>query len=401
VGSGNGSDDQAADALLESGRWRQAQRDGIWLLALTAQRRAEVAGMAWEDLDLAAGEWRQPGMKNKSRAAHVVPLATIALKIIKRAHEAAGRPLAGLVLRGVRNNGRMDANFSDLQQVLRLETGIAFRLHDFRRAAVSAMAERGVDFAVADAILNHAASQSRAGMIAVYQHAELKSSKRRAMEIWEAALFPVGDTSLRCERKAPATTFVCAQCRRAPAETCPTCEQVRRRLANPSGEESLSPSGVRTPDSRDKRRRVRVGGGGAGDPDDEPLKIIFPEVARPGFAAKTVVTDIRVDPKGVLGVAVAKKHAELIGKGRARRRRPPDVAFDEALLAELAAKGVPFGVTKACRLTAVEVAKRLGKTISEESAKTRVVDLLRRSRGKYRSGRINTPGLERKYVKDR
>jgi hypothetical protein len=113
---------------------------------------------------------------------------------------------------------------------------------------------------------------------------------------------------------------------------------------------------------------------------------------------KLVITDIHVDPKGDLAVAVAIKHAEFIGKGRTRRRRPPDVAFDEALLAKLDAKRIPFGVTKACRLTAVEVAKRLGKTISEESAKTRVVDLLRRSRRKYR---INTPGPKRKHVKDR
>ena len=198
--------------------------------------------------------------------------------------------------------------------------------------------------------------------------------------------------------------FMCAKCRRLQAETgaeqtCPECEQVRRRLENPSGEESLSLSGFRKGDSQDKRRRVRVGGGAAGDPDDESLKIVFPEVARPSFASKTVVTDISVDRQGDLAVAVAEKHAELIGKGHARRRRPPDVAY-EALLAELAAKGVRFGVTKACILTAVEVAKRLGKTISADSAKSRVVDLLRRSRGKYRSGRINTPVPERKHVKD-
>jgi hypothetical protein len=160
---------------------------------------------------------------------------------------------------------------------------------------------------------------------------------------------------------------------------------------NPSGEESLSLSGFRKRDSRDKRRRVRVGGGGAGggiagDPNDETLRIIFPEVARPSFASKMVVTDISVDCQGDLAVAVAEKHAELIGKGRARRRRPPDVAFDEALLAELATRRIRFGLNTACIQTAIEVAKRVGKTISRDSAKTRVAELLRRSRGKYRGG---------------
>ena len=134
-------------------------------LALTAQRRAEVAAMAWEDVDLVAAEWRQPGHKNKTGKPHVVPLGAHALELLKRRWEAAGRPSHGLVLPGVRYGGRMDANLSDLQGTLREATGIEFRLHDFRRAAVSAMAERGVDFAVADAILNHAASESRAGML--------------------------------------------------------------------------------------------------------------------------------------------------------------------------------------------------------------------------------------------
>ena len=180
----------AADDLLASGRWRQVQRDGVWLLALTAQRRAEVASMAWEDLDLGSAEWRQPGAKNKTGKPHVVPLGRASLELLLLRWEAAERPSEGLVLRAVRGGGRMDANLSDLQGLLREVTGIAFRLHDLRRSAVSAMAEHGVDFAVADSILNHAASQSRGGVMAVYQHAELKGAKRRAVEIWEAALFP-------------------------------------------------------------------------------------------------------------------------------------------------------------------------------------------------------------------
>ena len=146
--------------------------------------------MAWEDLDLGLAEWRQPGTKNKTGKPHAVPLGRSALELLLLRWEAAGRPSEGLVLLGVRGGGRMDANLSDLQGLLREVTGIAFRLHDLRRSAVSAMAEHGVDFAVADSILNHAASQSRGGMMAVYQHAELKGAKRRAMEIWEGALFP-------------------------------------------------------------------------------------------------------------------------------------------------------------------------------------------------------------------
>ena len=204
---------KAADDLVADGRWKKTQRDAIWLAALTAQRRGEIAAMAWEDIDLEAQEWRQPGSKNKTGKPHLVPLGGRAQALLQARWEAAGQPSAGLVLPGVRFGGRMDTSFGDLQSRLRTVTGIAFRLHDFRRAAVSAMAERGVDFAVADSILNHAASQSRGGMLGVYQHAELKPAKRRAMAIWEGALFdepsttnviPISDELARRFRSASA-----------------------------------------------------------------------------------------------------------------------------------------------------------------------------------------------------
>ena len=98
---------------------------------------------------------------------------------------------------------------------------------------------------------------------------------------------------------------------------------------------------------------------------------------------KLIVTDIVADPDGRLGVAVAEKNAEREGKGRARRRRPPDAVFDEELLAVLGARRVPFGVTKACIEAAIEVAKSQGKTISPAGARWRIAELLRRSRAKY------------------
>jgi hypothetical protein len=95
---------------------------------------------------------------------------------------------------------------------------------------------------------------------------------------------------------------------------------------------------------------------------------------------KLIITDIVVDPDGRVGVAVAEKNAEREGKGRAQRRRPPDVEFDEALLAALGARRIPFGVNKACIEVAIDVAAKLKKNISPVGARTRVVALLRRSR---------------------
>ena len=178
----------AADRLAAEGTWEHVQRDAVWLIALTAQRRAEVAAMDWSEIDLLKAVWVQPAHKNKTKRAHSVPLGKTAVTLLERRWGAAGQPAAGLVLPGVRSGGLMTANLSDLQARLRKETGVKFVFHDLRRSAVSTMAEKGVDFAVADSLLNHAASESRGGMLKVYQRAALTAFKRNAVEVWEAAL---------------------------------------------------------------------------------------------------------------------------------------------------------------------------------------------------------------------
>ena len=83
----------------------------------------------------------------------------------------------------------MRANLADLAKTLRAETGIVFRNHDARRAMTSACAERDVDFAILDSLLNHAASQSRGGMRGVYNRAQLIDQMRRSLEVWDGAIY--------------------------------------------------------------------------------------------------------------------------------------------------------------------------------------------------------------------
>jgi integrase len=179
------------DRLACDGRLHQANADFLKLVALTGQRRREVALLQWQDIDWPAAEWKQDGARNKTKRAHVVPLGAHAMTILERRKAetlARGDELSGLTLPAPHGGKSIDGNADNLMSVLQGE-GISFRLHDLRRAMVSAMAERGVDFAVADALLNHAQSASRGGTLGVYQRAELKAPKRRAIEIWERALF--------------------------------------------------------------------------------------------------------------------------------------------------------------------------------------------------------------------
>jgi integrase len=69
--------------------WRAADELGFpfgpitKLLILTGQRRPEVGGMEWNELDLENRLWTIPGSRAKNRRQHAMPLAPQAAKIIK------------------------------------------------------------------------------------------------------------------------------------------------------------------------------------------------------------------------------------------------------------------------------------------------------------------------------
>src|SRR5262249_37588423 len=55
----------------------------IKLLILTGQRRGEVAGMCWSELDRDAGLWTLPAGRVKNARGHVVPLSKAATDVLK------------------------------------------------------------------------------------------------------------------------------------------------------------------------------------------------------------------------------------------------------------------------------------------------------------------------------
>ena len=54
----------------------------VQLLALTGQRRGEVVGMQWDELDPTAKVWTIPGERTKNHRPHMVPLTDAALALI-------------------------------------------------------------------------------------------------------------------------------------------------------------------------------------------------------------------------------------------------------------------------------------------------------------------------------
>jgi integrase len=151
----------------------------VEFLALTGQRREEVARLQWEELDLAHRIWTIPKSRTKNAKAHVVHLSEQSLAVLTRADRNS---LLVFSLLGT----KPFQEFSRAKRVLDQLSGVTgWRLHDLRRTCVSGMARLGVAPHVADKILNHQ-SGTISGVAAVYQRHEFLAERRAALELWGA-----------------------------------------------------------------------------------------------------------------------------------------------------------------------------------------------------------------------
>jgi integrase len=151
----------------------------IELLALTGQRREEVAGVRWDELDLARRVWTLPKSRTKNAKEHVVHLSNESIDVLVRAEKRGPFVFSVHGTKPYNEFGRSKRRLDELSGV----TG--WRLHDLRRTCVSGMARLGVAPHVADKILNHQVG-TISGVAAVYQRHEFLSERRRALDLWGA-----------------------------------------------------------------------------------------------------------------------------------------------------------------------------------------------------------------------
>jgi integrase len=151
----------------------------VEFLALTGQRREEVARLTWEELDLEQRVWTIPKTRTKNTKAHVVHLSDQAMAVLKRA-DRQGPYVFSLL------GSKPFQEFSGAKRQLDQLSGvIGWRLHDLRRTCVSGMARLRVPPHVADKILNHQAG-TISGVAAVYQRHDFLAERRAALEVWGA-----------------------------------------------------------------------------------------------------------------------------------------------------------------------------------------------------------------------
>jgi len=151
--------------------------DIIRLLLLTGQRRQEIGGLQWSEVDLARKLIVLPAARTKNGRQHEVPLSTQALAILKRLPRRSSTDFIFGKRSGYSDWGRAK---QELDQRLRIAP---WRIHDLRRTAATQLGELGVQPHHIEAILNHY-SGHRAGVAGVYQRAKYEPEMRAALQKW-------------------------------------------------------------------------------------------------------------------------------------------------------------------------------------------------------------------------
>jgi integrase len=151
------------------------------LLLLTLARRDEVAGMRWSELSSDLSTWTIPSARMKRGQAHVVALPEAARDAPRDVTRIKGQDLVFSTTGKTHVSG-----FSKSKAALDKAANVTeWRLHDFRRTGVSALAAMGFDSIVADKLLAHQASKL-SGVARVYQRHDFAPERKAALEAWAA-----------------------------------------------------------------------------------------------------------------------------------------------------------------------------------------------------------------------
>jgi integrase len=174
------SDAELKAVWLAAGALEQPYAAFVKLLILTGQRRNEVAGMRWSEVDLDAKLWTLPKERAKNGREHTLPLSDQAVEILQSLPRIAGSEFA-LTLFG----SRPITGFNLVKQRIGelVPDAAPWVFHDVRRTIASGLARLSVDLPVIEKLLNHV-SGSFGGIVGIYQRHSFADEKRAAMQAW-------------------------------------------------------------------------------------------------------------------------------------------------------------------------------------------------------------------------
>jgi integrase len=153
-------------------------RDFIKLALFTGQRRSNVLGMRWADLNLDAALWTIPQTKT---GRHVVPLSAPALEVLNRRKETAK---GEYVFPSRRGSGHLQDPMNAWRSIL-ARAGIGdLRIHDLRRTMGSWQTITGASRPIVGKLLGH----TQESTTAIYGRLDLEPVRQSAETATSAML---------------------------------------------------------------------------------------------------------------------------------------------------------------------------------------------------------------------
>jgi integrase len=153
----------------------------VKLLMLTGQRRSEIGGLRWSEIDLHTGQINLPGDRTKNGHPHFIPMSEPVLAII------AAQPRLREQVFGRGDSAEGFAGWSAAKAALdaALPKMESWTLHDLRRSFVTGMAELGVQPHIIEMAVNHQ-SGHKAGVAGTYNRANYHAERKVALDKWAA-----------------------------------------------------------------------------------------------------------------------------------------------------------------------------------------------------------------------
>lgn len=156
-------------------------RTALLVCLYTASRPGVVAGMRWDEIDLAAKEWHIPAHRMKTGNDHITPLPTQLIPMLEELRTLAGA--SPFVFPGVRNPDTQHIHRDSLSKVLR-ENGLegVTVTHGFRATFRTIARERlRGDADVLEAQLAHAKKDE---IQAAYDRAQFLEERHELVQRW-------------------------------------------------------------------------------------------------------------------------------------------------------------------------------------------------------------------------
>lgn len=167
-------------------------RLALKLQLVTAQRKGEVIGAEWKDMDLINRIWTIPAAKAKNNNPHRVPLSDFAIELL---HEIKKLNTNSQWLFPTARADKPVTGEAIAKALLRSIEAIGtepFTPHDIRRTGATHMTAMGISRLVVSKILNHTDNNS---ITAVYDRHSYDNEKRHALEAWSQKLKEIIDDS--------------------------------------------------------------------------------------------------------------------------------------------------------------------------------------------------------------